>query len=154
MNKIVQEEFWEEFAHSPFIMMRLEGSGKHAEPMTAHLDRDAHHAVWFFTTRDNRIGAGGKAMGQVSTKGHEVFACISGTLVEETDPAIQDKHWSKVVEAWFPNGRKDPNVVMLRFEIADSEIWVSDMSIKGKLKLLTGRPITPGEAGEHSVGAV
>ena len=154
MNHELQIEFWEAFEDSPFIMMRLEGSQDHAEPMTAQLDKDARHTVWFFTTRDNRIGRGGRAMGQVATKGHDLFACISGTLVEETDKARWDKHWSNTVESWFPKGRDNPNVTMLRFEIRDSEVWKADTSIAGKLKRLAGRPIKPEEAGEHSVGAV
>jgi len=154
MDKDTRETFWKAFADSPFIMMRLENSSEHAEPMTAQLDRDAHHAIWFFLKRDNRIAPGGKAMGQVATKGHDVFACLSGNLVEETDPAIREKQWNTVVEAWFPDGKNDPNVLMLRFDISDSEVWVSDMSLKGKLKMFTGNPIAPSEAGEHTTGPV
>ena len=154
MDDDTRETFWKAFAESPFIMMRLEGSNEHAEPMTAQLDKDAHHAIWFFLARNNRIAAGGTAMGQVATKGHEVFACLSGNLIEETDPAIREKQWNTVVESWFPNGKNDPNVLMLRFDIADSEVWVSDLSIKGKFKMLTGMPVKASEAGQHAVGAV
>ena len=91
MDKDIREHFWKAFQTSPFIMMSLQGGHAHAEPMTAQLDKDAHHAIWFFTKRDNRIGGGGKAMGQVMTRGHEVFACIDGTLVEETDTAVRDR---------------------------------------------------------------
>lgn len=154
MDKDTRETFWKAFADSPFIMMRLDGSNEHAEPMTAQLDKDAHHAIWFFLARDNRIAAGGRAMGQVATKGHDAFACISGTLTEETDSAIREKHWDNVVEAWFPNGKNDPNVLMQRFDITDSEVWISDMSIKGKFKMLTGMEIKPTEAGEHATGPV
>ncbi|MEE4453838.1 pyridoxamine 5'-phosphate oxidase family protein [Novosphingobium resinovorum] len=154
MDKDIREQFWKAFQASPFIMMKLEGAAGHAEPMTAQLDKDAHHAVWFFTRRDNRIGAGGRAMGQVMTRGHEVFACIDGTLVEETDTAVRDKHWNNAVEAWFPGGKADPSVVMLRFDIADAEVWTSDMGLKGAFKLLTGKPIKEHEAGEHALGAV
>ncbi len=154
MDKETRETFWKAFASSPMIMMRLDGSTEHAEPMTAQLDKDAEHAIWFFLSRTNRIAAGGKAMGQVATKGHDVFACISGTLVEESDRAIREKHWNNFVEAWFPNGKDDPNVLMLRFDIGDSEVWVSDMSIAGKLKMFAGRPVDPNEAGEHATGAV
>ena len=154
MDKDTREAFWKAFADSPFIMMRLEGSNEHAEPMTAQLDRDAHHAIWFFLARDNRIAAGGAAMGQVATKGHDAFACISGNLVEETDSAIREKQWDNSVEAWFPNGKNDPSILMLRFDITDSEVWIADMSIKGKLKRITGSPIKPSEAGEHATGPV
>jgi general stress protein 26 len=154
MDKDTRETFWKAFADSPYIMMRLENSPEHAEPMTAQLDRDAHHAIWFFLASDNRIAAGGKAMGQVATKGHDAFACISGNLVEETDQSIREKQWSNVVEAWFPNGKNDPSVLMLRFDITDSEVWISDTSIKGKLKMLSGTEIKSDEAGEHATGPV
>ena len=154
MNKEIREEFWHAFEDSPFIMMRLEDGSGHAEPMTAALDRDAHHAIWFYCARGNRIAGGGKAMGQFVSKGHDVFACIDGTLVEETDRAVFDKHWNNAVEAWFPNGKTDPQVLMLRFDIAEAEVWTADMSIKGKVKLLTGSEIRAEEAGKHAVGLV
>jgi len=154
MDQDTRDTFWKAFADSPFIMMRLENSNEHAEPMTAQLDRDAHHAIWFFLARDNRIAAGGAAMGQVATKGHDVFACISGNLVEETDPAIREKQWTNEVEAWFPNGKNDPDVLMQRFDIQDSEVWTSDISIKGKFKMMTGSAIKPQESGEHATGPV
>ena len=150
----IRETFWKSFSSSPFIMMRLSGSSDHAEPMTAQLDKTAHHAVWFFCKRDNRIASGGRAMGQVMTRGHDVFACIDGTLSEETDSSVRDEHWNNAVEAWFPNGKNDPTVLMLRFDIADGEVWTADMGLKGAYKLITGKPIDPAEAGEHAVGAV
>ena len=154
MDKDIRETFWKSFQSSPFIMIKLDGAPGHAEPMTAQLDKEAHHAVWFFAKRDNRIAPGGKAMGQVMTKGHDVFACIDGTIVEETDPALRDKHWNNAVEAWFPNGKTDPSVVMLRFDIQDGEVWTADMGIKDVFKLLTGKPIHGQDAGEHALGAV
>lgn len=154
MDKDIRETFWKAFADSPYIMMRLESSSEHAEPMTAQLDRDAHHAIWFFLKRDNRIAAGGAANGQVQTKGHDVFASITGVLVEETDPSIRDQQWSNVVEAWFPDGKNDPDVLMLRFDIKDSEVWTSDMSITGKLKMVTGSAIKASESGDHAMGPV
>ena len=52
----------------------------------------------------------------------------------------------------FP--RTDPAVIMLRFEIAEAEVWVSDPSIKGRFKMLTGMEVKPSEAGKHAVGLV
>ncbi len=154
MNREIREEFWQAFASSPYVMIRLDGSGEHAEPMTAQLDRDAHHTIWFFTGRDNRIAAGGPAMAQFMGKDHEVFACMAGTLVEETDPETFDRHWSNVAEAWFPGGRDDPNVLMLRYEIASAEVWLQDVTLKGKFKMLTGARVAPSETGAHAKGNV
>ena len=154
MKTEIREEFWHAFEDSPYCMIRLEGASGHSEPMTAQLDRDARHEIWFFTTRDNRIGTGGQAMAQVMSRGHDVFACLMGELVEENRQEIWDKHWGRPAEAWFPEGREDPNVIMLRFEIAEAEVWTADPGLMGKLKLLTGSRIEPGEAGDHAVGRV
>ena len=154
MNKEIRDEFWHAFEDSPFIMMKLDASREHSEPMTAQLDRDAHHAIWFYCSQDNRIAAGGPVMGQFVAKGHDVFACLAGNIAVEEDRAVFEKHWSNQVEAWFPGGKTDPKVMMLRFDIADAEVWTSDFSLKGKVKLLTGKTIEPGEAGEHAIGKV
>lgn len=150
----IRDTFWKAFAASPCIMMKIAGSAGRAEPMTAHLDKDAHHAIWFFCKRSNRIGGGGQATGEVMTLEHSVFASIDGTLVEEADPALRDKHWSNTVEAWFPKGRSDPSVVMLRFDITDGEVWTAEMGLKGAFKLFTGKPLDAEDVGVHAFGAV
>jgi general stress protein 26 len=154
MNKVMRDEFWHAFADSPFVMIRLEGSSEHAIPMTAQLDKDARHEIWFFAPRGNRIAGAGEAMAQFVSKGHDVFACLHGHLAEDTRQDIRDKHWNNVVEAWYPNGKHDPNILLLRFEIHDAEVWTADLSMMGKLKLLTGSKIKPSQAGQHAVGNV
>jgi general stress protein 26 len=145
----VRERMWKKMAPSPFVMVELMGSNDHAEPMTAILDEDAHGEFWFYTQKDNRVAPGGDAMVQFVSKDHKVFACIKGRLVEETDPAIIDKYWSNMIEAWFEGGRNDPKLLMLRFELDTAEIWEGDESLVGKFKMLTGQKIDPSEAGRH-----
>ena len=154
MDKDIQHEFWKAFDKSAFVMLRLESAGGHAEPMTAQLDRDALHAIWFFTSRGNRIATGGKAMAQFSSKGHDVFASLLGNLVEETDRAVWDKHWSREAAAWFPKGREDASAMMLRFDIEDAEVWTADPGIIGTFKLITGGNVATDELGKHAVGRV
>jgi general stress protein 26 len=145
----VRERMWEKMAKSPFVMVTLIGSDKHAEPLTAQLDEDVTGKFWFYTRKDNRIAPGGPAMAQHMSKDHKIFACIHGTLVEETDSAVIDRHWSNMVEAWFEGGKDDPNLLMLRFELQDAEIWEGDESILGKFKMLTGMKIKGEEMGRH-----
>jgi general stress protein 26 len=146
----VRKAMWKELASSPFVMIGLVGSHDHHEPMTAQLDPDADSEFWFYCNRDNRIARGGEAMAQFASKGHSVFACIHGTLTEETRPEIFDKYWNKQVEAWFEGGKEDPNAMMLRFDLKDAEIWEGDQSLSGKFKMLTGQTIKPSEAGRHA----
>lgn len=150
----LQNKFWRSFAKSPITMIKLDDSVSHAEPLHAKLDKDAHHQIWFFTSRTNRLAHGGRAMAQFASKDHDLFACMSGTVVEEVDPALCEKLWSNEEEAWFPNGREDPNAIMLRFDIDDAEVWTVEPGIAGKFKLMTGIPIEQKEVGEHGVGQI
>lgn len=149
MTENIRERFWKAMEDSPFLMVGLTGEHVHSLPMTAILDKDANSAFWFYTTKDSRIAQGGPAMAQFVAKGHDLFACIAGSLHEENDPAVIDRYWSSQVAAWFPGGRADPNLLMLRFDLDDAEIWTADVGMKGLFKLMTGQTIKPGEAGEH-----
>ena len=147
----IKTALWKALDHSPFVLAELtDQPGSHAVPMTAQLDKDAHGAFWFYTGKDNRLAGGGPAMVQFAAKGHDLFACIAGTLTEETDGAIIDKHWNNYVAAWFDGGRDDPNLMMLRFDLGDAEVWTSDATVKGRFKLMTGMTVEPGEVGHHA----
>ena len=65
----------------------------------------------------NRLAKGGDAMAQFVSKGHDFFACLSGTARIDNDRGMIDKLWSKQAEAWFPGGKADPNLALLRFDI-------------------------------------
>jgi len=154
----VKLDFWLALARSPILMVRRDGSGEHAIPMTAQLDGELgpQHggAIWFFTAKDNRLAPGGAAMAQFASLDHHLFACLSGQLVAERDAALIDRFWSSGVSAWYPHGRDDPNLLMLRMDIDDVEIWTADLSLKGWFKLVIGRKLAAGEAGYHVQGTL
>ena len=149
MSKTIRKEFWKALEKSPVLMVKLEDANHHALPMTAQLDKNADSAFWFYTTKDNRLASGGPAMAQFVAKGHDLYACVSGNLVQENDPAVIDRYWSKQAEAWFKGGRHDPNLLMLRFELDDVEIWTAELGVTGLFKLMTGKTVNPDEAGRH-----
>ena len=146
----IREEFWESIADSPFVMLSLDSGGSHAIPMRAQLDKDANSAIWFYTSRDNRLARGGPAMMQFVSKGHDLFACVSGTLTEETNDAIIDKHWSNPVEAWYSEGRQDPSLLMLRLDLGTAEIWEAAPGVVGMFKMMTGMTMSGDEMGDHA----
>lgn len=150
MSDDIKQQFWKALAASPVVMIALDSAHGHSAPMQAQLDKDANGAFWFFTSRDNRIAAGGPAMAQFAAKGHDLFACISGTLCEDHDRATLDRLWSNPVASWFPGGKDDPNLVLLRFDLADSEIWTADVGVIGLFKMATGMTIKPDQTGDHA----
>ncbi len=146
----VAETFIAKLKDSPFVMIGLH-SGGHSEPLTAQIDDDQPNTLYFFTGRDNRIAGGGAAMAQFVGKGHDFFACMAGTVSVDNDRAQIDKLWSKQVEAWFPQGKEDPNLTLLRFDIDSAELWETDISLSGRVKMLFGGTITASESSSHAV---
>ena len=146
----LKKDLWKKMTDSPFVMIGLSGGGQHSEPMTVQLDKDQVDTLWFFIGKDNRLAAGGDAMAQFVSKGHDFFACLSGAARIDNDRGMIEKLWSNQAEAWFPGGKTDPNLALLRFDIADAELWETDMSLSGKLKMVFGGKIKPGEAGSHA----
>ena len=146
----LKHDLWKRMSDSPFLMIGLTASGEHSEPLTAQLDKDQVDTLWFFIGKDNRLAKGGKAMAQFVSKGHDFFACLSGNVRTQTEPAMIEKLWSRQVEAWFPGGKADPDLALLRFDIDSAELWETDMSLMGKFKMLVGGKIQPSDEGSHA----
>ena len=132
----LKEKFWKTLSASPFVMLQLDADPDSAAPMTAQLDKDANHAIWFFTSPDNRFAAKGPATATYSGKGHELHARFAGNLVEETDQARKDAMWNNFVEAWFPEGQT--SALMLRMDLADASIWSGEMGVFNTAKMMLG----------------
>jgi len=146
----IAAKFLEKLKDSPFVMIGL-NDGQHSEPMTAQIDDDQPNTLFFFAGKDNRIAGGGQAMAQFVGKGHDFFACLSGHVSKDNDPAQIDKLWDKQVEAWFPQGKSDPNMTLLRFDINSAELWETDISLSGRVKMLFGGTIRSDESSSHAV---
>ncbi|WP_068075879.1 pyridoxamine 5'-phosphate oxidase family protein [Novosphingobium lentum] len=145
----MKEKFWKAMTHSPFVMLQLDHDPDSAAPMTAQLDKDADSAIWFFTSKDGRYASGGAATANFESKGHDVFARFAGTLVEETDRARLDKQWNNFVEAWYPGGKTDPNLLFLRMDLGDASIWSGDMGLLATAKMALGMSVREDASGQY-----
>lgn len=146
----LKRDFWKKLEDSPFIMIGLMDSAQHHIPLTAQLDKDQVDTLFFFAGKDNRLAPGGRAMAHFVAKGHDFFACLDGDIRVDNDFAMIDKLWNNQVEAWFPGGKDDPNLALLRFDIDSAEFWETDMSAGGVLKMLFGGTIKAGDEGSHA----
>jgi general stress protein 26 len=144
----VAATFLRKLEESPFIMIGLM-DGEHSEPMNVKTDPDQPNTLFVFSAHDNRIARGGEAMAQFVGKGHDFFACLMGHVSEETDQATFDRLWDNRVEAWFPNGKAEAR--LNRFDITSAELWETDVSLSGRLKMLFGGTITASESSSHAV---
>ena len=127
-----EEEFWNHLETSNTGMLGLDQPGYHAQPMTAFRDGETS-TIWFFTrddtdlAKDAAVGSGQSAMFHYGSKDQNVWACIQGELsVHGPDREIIDRHWNPVLAAWYPGGKDDPNLTILRFDAGDGRVWVNE----------------------------
>jgi general stress protein 26 len=83
--------------------------------------------LWFFASRSSRKVAHIRNNPQVnvSTAGSSSWVSLTGHAVVVDDLAQKRRLWNTVVEAWFPDGPEDPDVILLRIDAASAEYWDS-----------------------------
>jgi len=125
-----QHAFWKALKGSNTGLLGLDKAGAISQPMTAFQHEDST-SIWFFSRDDvelvKDVGTGSAARFEYGSKDQKVWASLTGHLaVTPRDQAIIDKHWNPILSAWYPEGKDDPRLVLLRFDGADGRIWVSD----------------------------
>lgn len=144
----LKQKFWHALADSPFLFLERKAAPGEAVVMMAKLDRDADSAIWFFTKRTNSLAEMGAAICTFAGKDHKMFARFEGRLTEETSRERLEKEWSRSDAAWYDQGRDDPNLLMLRMDLGDAEIWDSDLGLYHNAKMILGGDVRE-EAAEH-----
>ena len=141
----LEAKFWKALKSDMTMMLGLDGiEDGHARPMTAQLEPTGN-AIWFFTATDNSIvqnldeqAGGNRAIATFASKGHDLFATLHGSLHVDNDRAVIDRLWNRFVAAWYPGGKNDPKLVLLRLDPERAEIWLNESSIFTGIKLMLG----------------
>ena len=98
--------------------------------------------IWFFSAKDNAmvrsLSLDQHAMAIYVAKNHDLFASLRGRLILDQDRAMIERLWSPFVAAWYPGGKDDPNLALLRLEPEEAEIWSNEASLWKSMKLLLG----------------
>ena len=117
-----------ELAHGiDFCMLTTIDSGHlRSRPMsTQEMDFDGE--LWFFTSddthkvteieKDNRVNLA------YSKPDDNVYLSISGRAEVVKDRAKIEELWSPVLKAWFPEGKDDPTLCLLKVSVEQAEYW-------------------------------
>lgn len=116
-------------AEAPAVMLGNPARGRTFQPMNAKLDEDAQ-VLRFFAANDSDLYDGVKQGGAdvtclVTARAFDLFASIEGELVERSDPALIERHFDPMTEAWFEKGRDDPRLTLLEFRPKQAVAWAS-----------------------------
>ncbi|ADB36820.1 pyridoxamine 5'-phosphate oxidase family protein [Spirosoma linguale] len=125
-----------------------------SRPMAA-LQVDEDGTIWFFTQRtspkvdqidnnNNRVNLSFADVGDAS------YVSISGTAEELDDRAKVDELWNPQAKAWFPKGKDDPELILLKVNTHMAEYWSASSSTMVRLvqqatAAVTGNPPKMGE---------
>lgn len=96
----------------------------HARPM-AVADVEEGGRVWFLTQRDSakmdEIANDNHA--NVTLQSNAQFVSLSGYVSTLHDPAKVNAIWNEAWRTWFPDGKNDPRLILLRFDAHRGEYW-------------------------------
>ena len=125
-----------------------------SRPMAA-LKIDQEGSIWFFTNRSS------PKVDQIDNNEHRVnlsfasvsnadYVSISGTAQELDDRAKIDELWNPQAKAWFPKGKDDPDLVLLKVHTDLAEYWSASDSkmvrfLQQATAAITGNPPKMGE---------
>ena len=66
------------------------------------------------------------------------LAAVEGDLSVCHDNDVLDRLWNPFVAAWYPGGKDDPNLTLLKMEIGDARVWLNGNSLVEGIKMLLG----------------
>ncbi|MER7798664.1 pyridoxamine 5'-phosphate oxidase family protein [Microbacterium sp. NPDC096154] len=99
----------------------------HSRPLAAQ-DVEFDGNLWFFAQDDSpkiRDIAGNSSV-NVAFESGKGYLSIAGTATVVHDPQKVDEYWTPAVQAWFPEGREDPTIALIRVHAETAEYWATD----------------------------
>ena len=141
----LEARFWAALRKDMTVMLGL-GTEIEYRPMTAQLASDDDEGpIWFFTSTDTDLGRHLQNAGaqegsfHFASKGHDVWATVSGMLQVDNDRATIDKLWNSYVSAWYEGGKDDPKLLLVRMDPSHAKIWKDGSSLVAYALTLLGR---------------
>lgn len=140
----IEARFWKALRSDMTVMLGL-GSEIDQRPMAAQLEgKEDRGPVWFFGHTDSDLY---EALGErtkeaqfsFASKGHDVWATVAGRLRVDRDRAKIDALWSPQAAAWYENGKDDPKLLLLRFDIDHAKVWKDGSSLIAGFLSILGR---------------
>jgi len=131
-----------------------EGGDLHSRPMSSNGDIDEDGDLWFFTSASSHKVSEIEKLPKVNVSfadpDNQRYVSVSGTAQLVRDREKIDELWRPEFKIWFPEGKEDPEVALLRVNLEKAEYWDSPSSTIGYAlsfvsSLVTGKQPDLGE---------
>ena len=130
----------------------------HSRPM-ATIKPGTDEALYFLTDANSAKVYEVKKDSQVnlsySDSGSNVYVSVSGKANAYRDQTQIDELWSEPLRAWFPQGKNDPNINILKVTIEKGEYWDTPSSLITEAyayarAVVTGEPSKDDYVNQHA----
>jgi general stress protein 26 len=137
------ETLWKLIDDTRTCMMVTEapGAALHGRPMhVAHADPERKQ-IWFYTRlasgKSEDLAQDGRVCLCFARPSRGDYVSVSGQGTVDADRQMIHAHWSRFVDAWFPEGPDGDDVGMIRVDVEAGEYWDSDSSsVLAALKMM------------------
>ena len=138
------------------LTTRTSSGAPHSRPMMVH-EIDEGGWLWFLTDRHSRkaweLVHNPQATIAFQSKKGDRYVSVQGTAVVIQDDVKLQRLWNPMFRAWFPQGARDPEIVLVAVRVTRAEYWlvrrwrISRMLVATAARV-TGKRI---EAGRHGI---
>ena len=158
MNDVIRDDaeakLWSEIKQGRIGMLALANEPRRFQPMAAIAEPE-ERVIWFFTRLDSDLArcvtGADEGIFIVQARDGDLQACLVGELDLMRDEGRIDRYWNPMAASWFPGGKDDPKLALLRFTITGAEIWRATKGPVGKAWQVVKANVThrPPEVGEQ-----
>ena len=131
-----------------------ENGDPHSRPMSSNGDIDPDGDVWFFTNvsshKVSEVENSPKVNLSFADPDSQRYVSITGRAQLNRDRAKIEELWRPEFKIWFPQGKDDPEIALLRVSLEKAEYWDNPSSTVGFAlsfvsSLVTGKEPDMGE---------
>lgn len=117
-------------------------------------DSEIDGDLWFVTGRDSgkvdQIEANAQVNIAYSEPASDTYVSVSGRATVGRDEAKLDELWNPMMRAWFPDGKDDPNITLVKVDVESAEYWDVSSSKLVQLYGFAKAALTGESAGEET----
>jgi general stress protein 26 len=128
------------------------GTGLRSRPMYTQ-DIPFDGTLWFLTSANSAVVSEIQSEPEVHLSyghpGKQTYVSVNGRATVSSDPGRIAELWKPAYKVWFPRGKDDPTIRILRIDVSRAEFWDSDSApvraFQFARALVTGEQMKGGE---------
>jgi general stress protein 26 len=131
--------------------------GDHNTRPMAVIEVDYNGALWFFANRQSKkvqeIEKDPEVHLAFAHPGKDSYLDIRGRASIETDRKSIEEKWNPIIKAWFPEGKTDPELCLIKVKTDEAHYWDTDSTkmvemLKVVTSVVSGKQLAEGVHGD------